>query len=172
VVGPKEYSAQRPYAGGPSAGARLERDVLSLSGVAVVIWLEGINDLGRSADTPVETIQKTMNDTVARIRAGIKGVRIIGATLTPAIGAASDNHGSPEQDRKRKQLNDFIRSSGVFDGVADFDRAITDPATGAMKPEFVHNTTIGGEGDKLHPNRLGYIAMGEAIDLNLLKPRR
>jgi hypothetical protein len=39
-----------------------------------------------------------------------------------------------------------------------------------MKAEFVHNTTAGGDGDNLHPNRLGYIAMGSAIDLDLLKP--
>jgi lysophospholipase L1-like esterase len=66
-------------------------------------------------------------------------------------------------------LNDFIRSTDLFDGVADFDRAISDPATGAMHARFVHNTTVGGDGDRLHPNRLGYIAMGTAIDLNLCK---
>jgi len=95
---------------------------------------------------------------------------VIGATLTPALGANNPNHGFPEQDRKRKLLNEFIRTSGVFDGVVDFDRAISDPTTGAMRTEFAHNTTVGGDGDKLHPNRLGYIAMGMAIDLDLLKP--
>lgn len=169
VVGPTPYDPQKPYGGGPSAGARLERDVLSLSGVKVIIWLEGINDLGQSADTPVETIQTSMKETVARLRAKFSGVRVIGATLTPALGATSPNHGSPEQDKKRKQLNEFIRTSGVFDGVADFDRVITDPATGGMKTEFVYNTTVGGAGDKLHPNRLGYLAMGEAIDLEMIK---
>lgn len=167
VVGPAEYSAQKPQSGGPSALARLERDVLSLSGVTAVIWLEGINDLTRG--TSVEAIQAGMKEGVARMRA--KGLRVIGATLTPALGAANVT-GSPEQDQKRKQLNEFIRTSDLFDGVADFDRVTIDPATGAMKTEFVHNTTIGGEGDKLHPNRLGYLAMGMAIDLNLLKPAK
>lgn len=170
VAGPKEYTPQKPSSGGPSAGARLERDVLSLSGVAVVIWLEGINDLSKSADTTVEAIQAAMKEAVGRMRARNQGVRVIGATLTPALGATNSNHGSPEQDQKRKLLNEFIRTSGIFDGVADFDRAITDPATGAMKTEFVHNTTVGGDGDKLHPNRLGYLAMGMAIDLGLLRP--
>jgi hypothetical protein len=90
--------------------------------------------------------------------------------LTPALGANNPNHGFPEQDEKRKALNEFIRTSGVFDGVADFDRVIIDPATGAMRPQFVHNTTVGGAGDNLHPNRLDYVAMGMAIDLDLVAP--
>ena len=59
----------------------------------------------------------------------------------------------------------------VYDvtSAAMFDPAVLDPASGQLKPEFVHNTTTGGEGDRLHPNRLGYIAMGRAIDLSLFK---
>jgi lysophospholipase L1-like esterase len=170
VVGPNEYTAQKPFAGGPSVGARLERDVLSLSGVGAVIWLEGINDFSKNGGATVEAVQTVMKETVSRIHGRIPGVRVIGATLTPALGATNPNHGFPEQDRKRKLLNEFIRTSGVFDGVVEFDRAITDPSTGAMRAEFVHNTTTGGDGDKLHPNRLGYIVMGMAIDLDLLRP--
>jgi lysophospholipase L1-like esterase len=170
VIGPNEYTPQKPFAGGPSAGSRLERDVLSLSGVAAVIWLEGINDF--SKDATVEAVQARMKEIVSRIRARNPGVRVIGATLTPALGGGAPNHGFPEEDRKRKLLNEFIRTAGVFDGVADFDRAITDPATGAMRAEFTHNTTVGGAGDKLHPNRLGYMAMGMAIDLDLLAPAK
>jgi len=172
VVGPGEYSTQKPFPGGPSAMARLERDVLSLSGVATVIWLEGINDFSKNGNATVEAVQAGMRETVGRIRSRVPGVRVIGATLPPALGATNANHGFPEQDEKRKALNEFIRTSGVFDGVADFDKVIVDPTTGAMKTEFVHNTTTGGDGDKLHPNRLGYIVMGMAIDLDLLKPAR
>ena len=170
VVGPQAYSAQAPYPGGPSAVSRLERDVLSLSGVAAVIWLEGINDFSKNGNASVEAVQAGMKEAVARLRAKIPNVRVIGATLTPAVGANNPNHGFPEQDAKRKALNDFIRAGGVFDGVADFDRVIADPATGAMRAEFVPNTTVGGPGDNLHPNRLGYVAMGMAIDLDLLAP--
>ena len=170
VVGPTEYSPQMPYPGGPSAVSRLERDVLSLSGVTTVIWLEGINDFSKNGNATVEAVQAGMKEAVGRIRARIPGVRVIGATLTPAVGANNPNHGFPEQDEKRKALNEFIPASGVFDGVADFDKVIVDPATGAMKPEFVHNTTVGGAGDNLHPNRLGYVAMGMAIDLGLVAP--
>jgi lysophospholipase L1-like esterase len=170
VIGPKEYSPQKPFPGGPSALDRLERDVLSLSGVSTVIWLEGINDFSKNGNASVEAVQAGFKDGVARIRARIPGVRVIGATLTPALGATNANHGFPEQDEKRKALNEFIRTSGVFDGVADFDKATVDPQTGALRAEFVHNTTTGGAGDKLHPNRLGYVAMGMAIDLDSLRP--
>ena len=80
--------------------------------------------------------------------------------------------GAIEQDQKRKGLNDHIRTSGLFDAVIDFDKVITSDKSGAMKDEYVPDSTIGGPGDKLHPNRAGYLAIGQAIDLNLLKARR
>jgi hypothetical protein len=56
----------------------------------------------------------------------------------------------------------------VFDGVVDFDKATLDSATGELKAEFVPESTTGGPGDKLHPNRAGYLAMGNSIDLDML----
>ena len=167
VVGPMEYSPQKPFAGGPSALQRLERDVLTLSGVKAVIWLEGTNDFSKNGNAEADAVIAGMRDGVMRIRAKIPGVKVIGATLTSALGSSSAAHGFELQDEKRKKLNDFIRSSGVFDGVVDFDRATTDAQTGGMKAAFVPDNTVGGPGDKLHPNRLGYQAMGMAIDLSL-----
>ena len=169
MAGPADYSLQQPFSGGPSAGARLERDVLSLSGVSAVIWLEGINDFSRTADATLTSVETGMTEIVKRIRAAIPGVRIVGATVTSALGA-SGAHGSPEENEKRQSLNQFIRTSGLFDGVADFDHATLDPQTGGLRPEFVPESTTGGPGDKLHPNRLGYLAMGMAVDLHLLLP--
>ena len=169
VVGPAEYSPQKPFAGGPSAGERLERDVLSLSGISAVIWLEGINDFSKNGNAEVEAVEAGMNEIVGRLRGRAPGVRVIVATLTSALGSSNAAHGSPEQDEKRKALNEFIRTSGLFDGVADFDKATLDPQTGGIKAEFVPESTTGGPGDKLHPNRAGYLAMGMAIDLDLLK---
>jgi lysophospholipase L1-like esterase len=166
VLSPAEYSAAQPFAGGPSAGQRLERDVIGLSGVSAVIWLEGINDLG--ANATAEAIEGGMKEIVGRLRAGIPGVRSIGATLVSALGNTSATHGSEQEDRERQALNQFIRLSGLFDGVADFDRATVDPQTGGMRAEFVPDSTIGGPGDKLHPNRAGYMAMAASIDLKLL----
>jgi lysophospholipase L1-like esterase len=169
VVGPSEYSAAKPFSGGPSAGQRLERDVLSLSGVSAVIWLEGINDFSRNADASVDAVEAGMEEVAGRIRARLPGAKVIGATVVSALGSSNAAHGSPAEDTKRQQLNEFIRTSRVFDGVADFDRATVDPATGGLRPEFVPDSTTGGAGDKLHPNRAGYLAMAMAIDLTLLR---
>src|SRR6516164_6417130 len=95
-----------------------------------------------------------MKDVVGRTRAKFADVRIIGATLTSALGSTNANHGSPEEDAKRKALNEFIRNGGLFDGVADFDAATLDPQTGGMRAEFVPESTTGGPGDKIHPNRV------------------
>ena len=172
VVGPAEYTPQKPFAGGPSAGARLQRDVIGLSGVSAVIWLEGINDFSKNGDASAESVQSGMKDVVARLRAALPGVRVIGATVTTALGSSSAAHGHAAQNDRRMALNAFIRGSGTFDGVADFDKATLDPATGGMRAEFVPESTTGGPGDKLHPNRAGYLGMGQVIDLQgLVAPK-
>jgi lysophospholipase L1-like esterase len=171
VAGPPEYGPQKPFPGGPSAAARVDRDVLELSGVGAMIWLEGINDFSKNGNASLETVQAGMKEVVGRIRARQPNIRLIGATVVTALGSSSAAHGFPEQDAKRKALNEFIRTSGLFDGVIDFDKATLDHGTGSLKPEFVPESTTGGPGDKLHPNRAGYLAMGMAIDLDLLKPK-
>jgi hypothetical protein len=113
-----------------------------------------------------------MKDVVGRIRAKRPDVRVLGATVLTALGSSSAAHGFIEQDQKRQELNEFIRKGGLFDGVVDFDQVALDPHSGGLKPEFVPESTTGGPGDKLHPNRAGYLAMGMAIDLDLLKPKR
>jgi lysophospholipase L1-like esterase len=171
VIGPAEYSPQKPFPGGPAAIRRVERDVAGLSGVSAVIWLEGINDFSKNGNATAEAVIEGMRDVVGRLRARVPGVRVIGATVISALGATNAAHGFPEQDAKRKALNDFIRDGGLFDGVADFDPVTLDPQTGGMRAEFVPESTTGGPGDKLHPNRAGYLAMGMAIDLGLLMPK-
>ena len=165
------YGPDKPFPGGPAALQRLDRDVLALSGIAGLIWLEGINDFSKNGNASLETVQTTLKDAVAAIRARRPEMRIIGATVVTALGSSSPAHGFPEQDGKRKALNNFIRSGGLFDGVIDFDKVTVDPQTGSLKPEFVPDSTTGGPGDKLHPNRAGYLAMGMAIDLDLFKPK-
>ena len=168
VVGPAEYSPQKPFAGGPASGQRIERDVLTLSGVSALIWLEGINDFSKNGNREADAVQAEMRAVAERIRARQPKIRLIGATVTSALGSTSAAHGFVEQDAKRKSLNEFIRHSGVFDAVLDFDKAILDPQTGGMRAEFIPDNTVGGPGDKLHPNRLGYLAMGMSIDLDSL----
>ena len=168
VSGPKVYSLSQPVSGGPSALARLERDVLSLSGVAGVIWLEGINDFG-SSNASVAEVTAALKVGVSRMKARLPGLRVLGATVTTALGAGEGTYGQAEPDARRKALNSFIRSSGLFDAVLDFDRAVLDPATGRLRSEMTHDTTVGGEGDGIHPNRLGYQAMAMSVDLALLE---
>ena len=174
VAGPAEYGPERPFPGGPSALQRLERDVIRLSGVSALIWLEGINDFSRNGDASVEAVTGGMRRGVAMLRERLPGIRVIGATTVTALGSTSAAHGSAEQDGKRRALNDFIRApvrdGGVFDAVVDFDGAIRDPATGGMRAEFVPESTTGGPGDKLHPNRAGYVAMAGAVDLAAIVP--
>jgi lysophospholipase L1-like esterase len=172
IAGPPEYSADKPFPGGPAAIQRLDRDVLALSGITSLIWLEGINDFSKNGNAPVDRVIAAMKDSVARLRAKWPDIRVIGATVTSALGSSSPAHGFPDQDARRKALNDFIRGSGIFDGVIDFDRAAIDPQSGGLKPEFIPESTSGGPGDKLHPNRTGYLAMGQSIDLDLFKPKQ
>jgi lysophospholipase L1-like esterase len=172
VAGPSEYGPQKPFPGGPSALTRIDRDVIELSGVSSMIWLEGINDFSRNGNASVETVIDGMKEVVGRIRAKRPELRVFGATVLTALGASNPAHGFPEQDQKRRALNEFIRTSGLFDGIVDFDQVTIDAQSGGLKPEFVPDSTTGGPGDKLHPNRAGYLAMGMAIDLELLKPKR
>jgi lysophospholipase L1-like esterase len=168
VLGPAKYSLARPTSGGPSALARLDPDVLSLSGVAGVIWLEGINDLGGAGAT-ADQIAAGLKTGVARLRAARPELRVLGATVTSTLGADEGRYGHPDVDAQRKRLNEVIRRDGLFDGVLDFDRAVLDPATGRLRPEMAHDTTVGGAGDGIHPNRLGYQAMAMSADLALFK---
>ena len=174
VVGPTDYTPAHPNPGGPSALSRLDRDVLGLSGVTHVIWLEGINDFSTNGGAAgggatVEQVQDGLKSGVARMRAKLPGVKVIGATLTGIVGTTSPAHIPPEVEAKRRAFNEFIRhNDGLFDGIVDFDLATADPATRAMRPEFIPGSTVGGSGDGLHPNRAGYLAMGDAVDLRLL----
>jgi lysophospholipase L1-like esterase len=162
VLGPADY-ATKPIAGGPSALSRLERDVVALPGVSTVIWLEGINDMGY-ADATAEALIEGYGKGVALLRQKIPGVKVYVATLTSALHS-TPTHGRPVVDERRKALNQMFRQSKLFDGVVDFDAVTFDGATGEIKAEYQPNSSTGGPGDKLHPNRAGYAAMANAIDL-------
>jgi len=106
-------------------------------------------------------------DVVERLHA--KNIKVVGATVVSSFGSPITSYGFPKVDTERKKVNDFIRTSGLFDAVADFDAATLDPATGAMKAPMQPNQTTGGPGELLH-HRVGYQAMAETIDLKLLAP--
>jgi lysophospholipase L1-like esterase len=152
---------------GPPALDRLDRDVLDRPGVRAVILLEGINDLGGGGAT-AEQVIAGYREIIRRVHA--RGIKIIGGTLTPSAGTAFGLYGTPETDAKRRAINDFIRTSGLFDGVADFAAATEDPANpGRLLPAYDTNSTAGGPGDHLHPNRAGFLAMAAAVDVAQLE---
>jgi lysophospholipase L1-like esterase len=167
ILTPESYPPPQPFSGGPSALQRLERDVFGLSGLSAVVLLEGINDI--SSGAPADAIIAGVKEFVSRVKA--KKIAIVGATITPSL-TANGNSGTPDANARRQAVNTFIRTGGIFDAVADFDAATVDPATGALRDEFVPNSTVGGAGDRLHPNRAGYQAMGNAVDLKIFAPGR
>ena len=122
----------------------------------------------KNGEASVEAVQAGMKEVIARLRAKLPGVRLVGATVTSALGSPSAAHGHVEQNDKRRALNDFVRTSGLFDGFVDFDKMTLDAASGGMRSEFVPDSTTGSPGDKLHPNRAGHLAMGTGIELALV----
>lgn len=167
ILGPDHYDLQAPFGGGPAALQRIDRDVAALSGVTTVIWFEGINDL--SHGQPADAVIAGYRAGIARLRQAIPGVRIVGATITPALGSKG-NSGTDDVNQRRKAINAAIRAGGLFDAVADFEQAVKDPQSDGLRAEFVPGSTIGGPGDRLHPNRAGYLAMGGGIDLDMILP--
>jgi len=158
---------------GDNALARFDRDVLSQPHVSTVILMMGINDIGWP-DTllvPKGEPEPTADDIITGYeqliaRAHAHNLRIIGATLTPFEDTF---HGTPlfgyysdTKEAEREAVNDWIRTSGDFDGVIDFDALVRDPADPRhINPQYDH-------GDHLHPNDAGYKVMAGSIDLGLL----
>jgi lysophospholipase L1-like esterase len=164
ILKPDAYNAEKPDASGPAALQRLKRDVVSLSSVSAVIWLEGINDLGPHGQTSLRELEQAITSGVRAMRSAAPAVKVIGATLTSARG--SPEFGAREKDRQA--LNAFIRASSLFDAVIDFDSATANPRSGALKTEYAVPTNGVSTKDGLHPNRAGYLAMAGTIDLDVL----
>jgi lysophospholipase L1-like esterase len=161
---------------GVSTLARLDRDVFEQPNVRDIIFLEGINDIGCSetafalctGSTPDITAAKVIDgDKQIIARAHRRGLRIIGATMTPFKNSEeyAPGYWTPLKERIRELVNAWIRQPGHFDGVVDFDRAVADP----HDPQILNPVYDGG--DHLHPNDAGYEAMARAIDLSALLKR-
>jgi len=144
---------------GVSALARFDRDVLMQTGVTHVIIMEGINDIGLARANPAPSADDLIAGHKQLIaRAHARGLKVYGATLTPFEGAA---YWTAEGETKRQALNQWIRTSGAYDAVIDFDQVTRDPAAPTkFLPAY-------DSGDHLHPGDAGYKAMGEAVDLKL-----
>ena len=152
---------------GPNALARFDRDVIAQAGVKYVVLMESINDIGHAQDPvrPYDVV--SAGDIITGLeqmatRAHTHGIRVIGATLTPYVGA---KYQSPGGEVMRQAVNQWIRTSNQLDGVIDFDKVTQDPANPTVfLPTY-------DSGDHLHPKDAGYKAMGEAIDLKLFEQK-
>jgi lysophospholipase L1-like esterase len=158
---------------GASILARFDRDVLALPGVTHLVLLGGMNDIAYSiapgdvdpefagimtTDAPIGTADVIAAYRQIVERAHAHGVAVFGATLTPYGGSGSS---TPDGEAARQHVNDWIRSSGAFDAVLDFDAVWRDPEDPAR-------VAAGFDlGDHLHGNDAGYRALADSIDLGL-----
>jgi lysophospholipase L1-like esterase len=154
---------------GPSALARLDRDVLAQSGVTWLIVFEGVNDIGTAEATEAGQ-KKVAADVIAAydqiiIRAHAQGIRVYGATLLPFGGNASYDDAAGYREAARQTVNDWVRHSYRFDDVVDFDRVTRDPEN----PRRLLATV--DVGDHLHLNPAGYKVLADAVPDRLFLPR-
>lgn len=151
---------------GPNALGRIDRDVLAQSGIKYALIFEGVNDIGTADDNA--DAQKQIGDSVIWalkqmvVRIHTLGIPVFAATITPFSGNATiQPYSSPIRDATRQRVNDFIRNSGTFDAVIDFDKILRDPKIPSqLAPQF-------DSGDFLHPNVAGYQAIADAFPLGI-----
>jgi lysophospholipase L1-like esterase len=148
---------------GPSALDRFERDILKQHGVRWLIILEGINDIGQTATSNAASLvadnliaaYKQMTD-----KAHAANILVYGATILPF---GKSFYYTDYREEARNRVNEWIRTSGNFDAVIDFDKALLNPEDSFTILPSAHS------GDYLHPSEAGYKMMGEAIDLTLFE---
>jgi lysophospholipase L1-like esterase len=159
---------------GINALARFDRDILAQPGVTHIVLLEGLNDLcfpgaklnGQYLADPADV--RTPQDVIDAYRqlisrAHAHGIKLIAATIGPFEGVVIPGYSSESKEAARQTVNQWIRTSGSFDAVIDFDAVLRDPDHPArLLPRLASP-------DHLHPNDAGYQAMADAIDLTLFK---
>ena len=154
--------------GGVSGLARLDRDVLSQPGVKWLMLLEGINDIGTLGRGATSAEAPSAEDLIGGYKQIIEvahthSIKVVGCTLTPYEGAS---YYTEKGEAIREAVNTWIRTSGAFDAVVDFDAATRDPNNPKrFRPECDH-------GDHLHPGDGGHQAMANAIDLAIFTGKR
>ena len=146
---------------GPNALSRLDRDVLTQTSVRWLVVFEGVNDIGTcKSPCELDSLAKDIIDAYRQIivRAHSQSIRVYGATITPFGGSF---YATQDAERARQAVNRWIRTSGWFDAVIDFDAVTRDPNHPSnLSPEA-------DSGDHLHPADAGYRIMGDSIEPKL-----
>ncbi|HEX6740048.1 MAG TPA: SGNH/GDSL hydrolase family protein [Vicinamibacteria bacterium] len=153
---------------GPNGSGRFDRDVLAVTGANHVIMALGLVDiiLPTSFGVPDQIVSADeiiLGQKQVVERAHAQGLKIYGATIVPFGNSTFPGVFTPENEAKRQAVNHWIRTSGAFDGVIDFDRAIRDPA------DPTRMLDIYSSADGVHPSDAGHQAMANSIDLSLLR---
>ncbi|WWC58832.1 uncharacterized protein I303_101376 [Kwoniella dejecticola CBS 10117] len=154
---------------GASAISRVERDVLAQSGIAYAMVFDGVNDIGHTDDNvedqqaKYDSLIQGYEQIITRIHAF--GIPVFGATITPSNGpdynATLGKYSGRVREQYRQKINDWIRNSGKYDYVVDFDAAVRNTTA-----PYQINSTL-GIGDYLHFNPMGYRLFAEAFDLSV-----
>jgi lysophospholipase L1-like esterase len=155
-----DVAGYTPPVNSPTAVDRLDRDVLSHSGISHVVLFEGTNDIRRGATA--EQLIAGMKTIIARVKA--KGIKIIGVTIIPrhaVVPGVPDTGWNAEKSNIRGRVNQWIRKEAGFDAVLDFDSVMRDPAN----PETMIQAYNCGDG--VHPAPIGYYQMGKSVDLKV-----
>jgi lysophospholipase L1-like esterase len=154
---------------GQSVLTRFDRDVLGQAAAQdVIVWI-GLNDLAGAGAFYPASEQASVDDIIAGLRQLIGraheyGLTILGCTISPMGGNTSlPGFDTPAHEAARVALNQWIRTSGAFDGVVDADLVLRDPS------QPTHILPAYDSGDHLHPNPAGGRAVANSIDLKLLR---
>jgi lysophospholipase L1-like esterase len=165
-MGPDRYDRDL-LSHGPNAIGRIDRDVLSHSGIKYAMIFEGVNDIGDSPsttdaqDSVYNQLVQAYEQIITRIHTF--GIPVFAATITP-FGAPDSNmhaYSTPEREVTRQRVNDWIRHSGKFDAVLDFDAVVRSKENATMLADAFNS------GDYLHPSVAGYQALADSFDLKL-----
>jgi lysophospholipase L1-like esterase len=155
---------------GGSSLQRFDRDVIAQTGVTHLIFQLGINDIRNRGSDPELVV--SADDLIAgmkqmAVRAHAKGIKIYAGTLLPY---ENEDYNPPpglkglyteEGNQRRLAINAWLRQTDVFDAVIDFDKELQNPDhPNEMLPLY-------DCGDHLHPGDVGYIRMGDIVDLSL-----
>jgi lysophospholipase L1-like esterase len=154
---------------GPNADSRIERDVIAQSGVKYAMIFEGVNDIGVAATDPVnqtitgDRLIQAFKQIITRVHTF--GIPMFGATITPfgCPNSTLQPYSDPEREKTRLRVNDWIRESGWFDAVIDFDEIVRDPQNATQLAPYFDS------GDCLHPSPAGYREMADKFPVHVFE---